>query len=138
MSALLPGLHVPFHELEFSFARSSGPGGQNVNKVNTKAVLRWRPAESTSLPEHARERILARLAPKLTVEGDLVIASDRFRDQKRNKEDCIEKLVAILAQASAIPKARRKTKPSRSAKRKRRESKSRDSEKKKLRGRVVA
>lgn len=107
-----------------------------MNKVNSKAVLRWRIVDSYALPEDLRERILSRLATRLTTEGDLVIASDRFRDQKQNKDDCIEKLAALLAEASHVPKARRKTKVSRSTRRKNRESKSRDSEKKKNRRKV--
>lgn len=129
-------IQIPYAELEFTFVRSSGPGGQNVNKVNSKAVLRWRIVDSYAIPEELRDRVLSRLASRLTVDGDLVLASDRYRDQKQNREDCIEKLIALLAEASHIPKARRKTKPSRSSKKKNRESKSRDSDKKKLRRKI--
>lgn len=129
-------IRIPYEELEFSFARSSGPGGQNVNKVNSKAILRWRIVESTALPPDLRDRILARLSSRLTSEGELVVASDRFRDQKKNKDDCIEKLVELLAMASHVPKARRKTKPSRASKKRARESKSRNAEKKRLRAKI--
>ena len=129
------GIEIPDSELEFSFARSSGPGGQNVNKVNSKAVLRWNLLESPSLGEELRSRLLLRLAPKLTADGELVIASDRFRDQGRNREDCIAKLTELLAAASARPKVRRKTKPSRSSQKRRLSEKSQHSRKKNLRQR---
>jgi ribosome-associated protein len=131
-----PRIRLPYEELEFTFARSSGPGGQNVNKVNTKAVLRWKIRESRALPEAHRDRILARLATKLTTDGELVIASDRFRDQKRNKEDCIEKLVELLDRAAAVPKPRKNTKPTRSSQRKKKRLKAEASEKKALRRKV--
>ncbi len=107
---------IPLSELEFAFARSSGPGGQNVNKVSSKAQLRWRPAESPSIPEELRFRVLSRLEPKLTVDGDLLVISQRYRDQPRNKEDCLEKLRALVLGSLVIPKARKKSKPSRAAK----------------------
>ena len=129
-------LTIPYHELDFSFVRSSGPGGQNVNKVNSKAVLRWRIVDSPSLPILGRTQILERLAPKITQEGDLIIMSDRFRDQKMNKDDCIAKLNELLEWASHTPKNRKKTKPTRSAKRRTLEGKGRVGEKKKLRGKV--
>lgn len=127
---------IPYAELEFSFVRSSGPGGQNVNKVNSKAVLRWNLANATcfSLEEHLR--VMAKLAARLTSDGDLIVTSDRFRDQKQNKDDCIEKLEELLTQALAIPKARRKTKPTKGSKRRKLEGKYRDGEKKRLRGKV--
>lgn len=127
---------IPEWELEWSFARSSGPGGQNVNKVNSKAVLRWNARESMSIPAHVRDRFLSKLAHRLSTEGWLVIASDRFRDQPRNREDCLEKLYELLKEALFEPKARKKTRPSFSSKKKTRESKRHDSRKKSLRGRV--
>ena len=111
-----PRFRIPLSELEFAFARSSGPGGQNVNKVSSKAQLRWRPAESPSIPEELRFRVLSRLEPKLTVDGDLLVISQRYRDQPRNKEDCLEKLRAMVLASLVVPKARKKSKPSRAAK----------------------
>lgn len=127
---------IPYHELDFSFVRSSGPGGQNVNKVNSKAVLRWRIIESPCLPVLMRERILTRLASRITGDGDLILMSDRYRDQKMNKDDCIQKLAELLEWATHIPKARKATKPTRSAKRRTLEEKGRDAKKKKLRGKL--
>ncbi len=129
-------IQVPFHELEFSFVRSSGPGGQNVNKVNSKAVLRWRIIDSTALPILSRGRILSKLGPRLTTEGDLLITSDIHRDQKMNKDECIKKLVELLEWASHLPKARKATKPTRGAKRRTLEGKGREGKKKKLRSKV--
>ncbi len=128
--------HVPEGELEFTFARSSGPGGQNVNKVNSKAVLRWNLENSPSLPDELRERLRVRLASRLTVDGSIVVTSDRFRDQKKNRDDCIAKLAEWVTEGLKIPKARHETKPTRSSKRRNREGKSRASEKKKLRSKI--
>ena len=91
MLIVSPFVRIPFSELELSYARSSGPGGQNVNKVNSKAVLRWSVLKSPSLREDLRQRLLKRLSSRLTVEGEIVLSSDRFRDQTRNRDDCLEK-----------------------------------------------
>jgi len=123
---------IPDHELEFSFARSSGPGGQNVNKVNSKVILRWHAVESGAL----RPEVLARLASQLTNDGDLVITSDRYRDQPRNREDCIEKLRALLLAAATPPRPRKKTRPTRSSAKRRLAGKKARSDTKRLRGRV--
>ena len=130
---ITPRIRIAMSEIEFSFARSSGPGGQNVNKVNTKAVLRWSLARSPSLDEETRARLLARLGHRLTREGEILIASDAYRDQPRNREDCLEKLKRLLASAAFEPKERRETRPTRSSKRRKRVAKGKLSEKKKLR-----
>ena len=85
-----------FSELEFTFVRSSGPGGQNVNKVNSKAVLRWNTTASACMSEEVRARFHQRFGSKLTSEGDLLLSSDSYRDQGRNRDDCLEKLKAML------------------------------------------
>ena len=122
-------------EVELTFSRSSGPGGQNVNKVNSKATLRWNPRTS-SLPESTKTRYLHQNANKLTVAGDLVISSDRFRDQKKNVDDCFAKLRALIQHASVPPKARKKTKPSKGSLRRKETAKRTHKEKKQNRGRV--
>src|SRR3954467_10595708 len=108
-------IQIPWSELELSYVRSSGPGGQNVNKVNSKAVLRWNLRDSPSLPEPLRAKLLARLAHRLTQNGDVVITSDSYRDQIRNREECFDKLRKLVDQATYDPKPRKKTRPSRSS-----------------------
>jgi ribosome-associated protein len=116
-------IRIPRTELAFTFVRSSGPGGQNVNKVNSKAVLRWNALASPSLPADIRDRFLARYGKRLTQEGDLVVSSQRYRDQGRNVDDALEKLSAMLAEVAKPPKRRRPTKPTKSAGARRLESK---------------
>ena len=111
-----PGLRIPLDEFEFSFVRSAGPGGQNVNKVNTKAVLRWPVAASPSLPPAVRGRFLARFGNRLTTAGELIVVSQRYRDQSRNRADCLEKLREMLAAVATPPRRRKKTKPTQPAK----------------------
>lgn len=126
-------LYVPDEEIHFSYARSSGKGGQNVNKVNSKAVLTWRFVENRSLPEDVRDRFRVRYQARLTNAGEIVLQSDRFRDQPRNISDCLEKLRQMIMDVAVPPKKRKKTKPTFGSKQRRLESKKRDSVKKKLR-----
>jgi len=116
MIQLTETIHIPETEYDWSYARSGGPGGQNVNKVASKAVLRWKFNESTALPEAVRTRFLARFGQRVTVEGDIVIASDRYRDQPRNRDDCVAKLSAMIAAVLTPPKPRKATKPSKGSK----------------------
>ena len=109
-------IRIPLAEITFTFVRSSGPGGQNVNKVNTKAVMRWAFGRS-SLPESVRERFRQTFRSRITREGDLVLSSQRYRDQARNREDCIEKLRSLLLSVAHEPKQRRATRPSASSRR---------------------
>jgi ribosome-associated protein len=106
-------IRVEPDELRFQFARSAGAGGQNVNKVNSKAVLRFAVSASPGVPADVRERFLRRFARRITRDGDLVLASQRTRDQRRNVEDCIDKLAAMLAQVADAPAPRRPTRPGR-------------------------
>ncbi len=106
-------LQIPLAEFEITFARSSGPGGQNVNKVNSKAVLRWAVGRSPSLPEAVRVRFLQKYANRLTTEGELLVTSQRYRDAPRNSQDCLEKLRAMLLGVVHPPKQRRATRPTR-------------------------
>jgi ribosome-associated protein len=103
---------IPARELRVAFARSGGPGGQNVNKVETKAELRWTPGESTALSEADRTWLLRRLASRLTAEGELLITSTRTRDQSRNRDDAREKMAEVVRRALQRPKRRKKTRPS--------------------------
>ncbi|MBI3462775.1 MAG: aminoacyl-tRNA hydrolase [Planctomycetes bacterium] len=123
-------LRIPREEFELSFARSSGPGGQNVNKVNTKATLRWPVRNSPSLPGPVKARFLDRYASRLTTEGELVISSQRFRSQAKNVDDCLEKLSAMLAAVATPPVKRKPTRPSAASKERRlREKRSRSQKK---------
>ena len=126
-------IQIPENEFQFSFSRSSGPGGQNVNKVNSKALLRWNPHDCQSLPTGVYQRFVQRFGMKLTEDGDLLITSDRYRDQKSNQRDCLEKLKEMILQVAVPPKKRIKTKPTKSSKRKNKESKQKHSQKKSLR-----
>lgn len=110
-----PNISIPDGEFQFTFVRSSGPGGQNVNKVSSKAVLRWAALASPSLSGPVRNRFLSRYGSRLTTEGELVISSQRFRDQSKNRDDCLEKLRTMLAAIAIAPVRRRKTKPSRAS-----------------------
>ncbi len=128
-------LKIPEEELSFTFVRSGGPGGQNVNKVATKAVLRWQVMASASLPEEVRQRFVARYRGRISAEGDLVLTSQRFRDARRNAADCREKLRAMLREAAVPPKRRRATRPTRGSVERRLAAKQRRSQVKRQRQR---
>jgi len=110
-----PNIEISDDELQFTFVRSAGPGGQNVNKVNTKAVLRWAVAASPSLDNAVRARFLTRYSSRLTTAGELILTSQQFRDQSRNRADCLEKLQKMLAAVAVAPRRRKKTRPSRAS-----------------------
>lgn len=106
-----PSIEIPEPELQFTYVRSSGSGGQNVNKVSSKAVLRWNLTLSRALLPEVKDRFRERYASRLTSAGDLLITSERHRDQARNAEDCIEKLRTMIAAAQVAPTERRATRP---------------------------
>ena len=130
MLSIGPNLTIPTGELQITFARSSGPGGQNVNKVNSKATVRWSVATSPSLPEETRQRLLTRLANRLTREGELIVVSQRFRDAGRNVADALEKLQAVISAAVRTPRLRKPTRPTRGSIHRRREAKQRQAQRK--------
>jgi ribosome-associated protein len=129
------GWGIPESELSWSFARAGGPGGQNVNKVASKAVLRWDVLANATVPEEVRAKFREQQRGKMTLTGEIVIQSQRFRDQERNRQDCIEKLVGWLQEAAERPKKRRPTKPSRGSKEARLQQKKRRSGTKRTRQR---
>lgn len=120
-------------ELEFSTSRSGGPGGQNVNKVNSKVILRWNLRNSLSLTNEQKELLLKKLASFITQEGDLMLVSQESRSQLDNKVTVIAKLEALIKKAFTKPKPRKATRPSKAAKVKRVENKKRHAEKKQWR-----
>ncbi|MGJ4855671.1 alternative ribosome rescue aminoacyl-tRNA hydrolase ArfB [Labrys sp. KB_33_2] len=135
MIEINPTLFIDEREIDEDFVRSSGPGGQNVNKLSTAVQLRFNIRRSPSLPNDVAIRAQKLAGRKLTQEGVLVIVAQRFRTQERNREDARERLVALLREAATPPPPPRKvTKPSKAAKARRLESKSRRSNVKSLRG----
>ena len=129
-------LSIPHSELRLSFDRSSGPGGQHVNKANTRVELRFDVGGSPSLSEGQRRRLLESLAHRLNQGGVLSLHSERHRSQWRNRQDCLEKLAALLAEhLRPPPPKRRPTRPSRAVQARRRQKKSKQAQKKALRQR---
>jgi len=120
-------------ELEFATSRSSGPGGQNVNKVNTKVTLRWNIKDSPQLTSEEKELLQQKLASRLTTDGTLLITSQDKRSQLQNKEETLLKLENLLKQAFAKRKKRKPSKPSKSSVQNRLNKKKKHSDKKKWR-----
>jgi ribosome-associated protein len=116
-------LRIPGCELTLTFARSAGPGGQNVNKVNSKAVLRWNVVASPSLPDGVKSRFLARFHQRVNQLGELVLASDSHRDQPQNITECYDKLRKLILAVALPPRPRKPTRPTRGAVERRLESK---------------
>ena len=112
-------LRAPRAELQFRFTRSSGPGGQNVNKVASKAVMSWNVVESRAIPAAVRTRFRARFGGRIGSDGVLVLTSQRHRTRERNVAECIAKLEAMLAEVARPPKRRRATKPTRASRERR-------------------
>ncbi len=119
-------------EIKESFVRSSGPGGQNVNKVATAVQLRFDVANSRSLPEEVKMRLISLAGNQITEDGMLIIDARRFRTQGRNREYAADRLVEIIRNAAQRPKIRRRTRPTKASKIRRLESKRRVAESKRL------
>jgi ribosome-associated protein len=133
-----PQIQIPLSELRLSFSRSGGPGGQNVNKVNSKVTLHWDVEHSPGLPVGVRERFVARYRSRINTHGEVVIHSQRYRDQGRNREDCLEKLRQLILAVRHPPVRRRPTGPSRAARERRMRTKQHTAQKKQLRHRPPA
>ena len=119
MLRITPSIAIPDLELVERFVRSSGPGGQNVNKLSTAVELRFDALNSPSLPEDLRARLLARRDRRITDEGVVVLSAQRFRTQDRNREDARERLAELIRAALVVPKKRVATKPTRASKERR-------------------
>jgi ribosome-associated protein len=111
-----PSIIINDRELIFDFIHSSGPGGQNVNKVATAVQLRFNVEKTSSLPEDVKARLITLAGSRMTDQGEIVIEAKRYRSQAKNREDATQRLIALIIQAAAKPKNRRRTRPSVSAK----------------------
>ena len=108
-------LSIPLSELDFTYAKSSGPGGQHANKANTKVVLYFSLKDNRSLPHDVKRRFLDRYHNRISNNQVLIITSDTHRDQKRNVSECLDKLKAMVLAVATPPKPRKKTKPHKGA-----------------------
>jgi ribosome-associated protein len=125
MIVVTPHIALEVSELSFSFIRASGPGGQNVNKVATAVQMRFDVRGSPSLPEGVRQRLEKLAGSRLTLQGEIVIAANRFRTQERNRADAIDRLVALIAKAAEPPPPKRRpTRPTKASRERRLTAKS--------------
>ena len=132
MLVITPTIKIHESELQFEFIRASGPGGQNVNKVATAVQLRF-DARGSLLPAEVKSRLLHHAGKRVTSEGILLIVAKQYRTQEQNREEAVQRLIALVRKAAIKPKARMKTKPTKAAKEKRLKTKKRIGEIKKSR-----
>jgi ribosome-associated protein len=128
--------HVPDAEFALQFSRSGGPGGQNVNKVNSRVQLRWNVAGTTALPDDVKQRFLNQFRTRINAEGELMLDCDETRDQHKNRAIVFERLTTMLAAVAKPPKKRIPTKPSRAARNKRLKDREKRAQKKEWRRKV--
>jgi ribosome-associated protein len=136
MIQVTPRIAIREEELSFSFVRSSGPGGQNVNKVSTAVQLRFDAAHSPSIPDYIRPRLLRLAGKRVTESGEILIEARRFRMQEQNRQDAVIRLVALIQAAAKPSKKRRATKPTLTSREKRITKKRQRGEVKRMRGSV--
>jgi ribosome-associated protein len=128
MIPITPAIALSQNEIQFDFVRSSGAGGQNVNKVSTAVQLRFDVQNSPSLPDDVRERLAKIAGSRLTNDGVLIIKAQSFRTQEKNRQDALERLIEMIRQAAHKPTIRRPTKPSRASQQRRLDAKSQRSQ----------
>jgi ribosome-associated protein len=133
MLRITPHLSIDEDEIVFEFVTASGPGGQNVNKVASAAQLRFDAARSPALSPALRARLAKLAGRRMTKDGVIVIQAQRFRSQEQNRRDALDRLVALLASAAVVPKARRRTRPTLAAKERRLTAKRHRGERKRTR-----
>jgi ribosome-associated protein len=134
---ITPELSIPVTEIAYRASRSSGPGGQHANTSSTRVELVWDVGTSSALTLEQRDRILEKLASRLTGEGVLILASEATRSQHRNREDVTSRFAEMLREALHVRKARKKTRPTRASRERRLQTKKQRSERKKLRGPIT-
>ncbi|MBA2115116.1 alternative ribosome rescue aminoacyl-tRNA hydrolase ArfB [Bremerella alba] len=127
---ITPSIRIPWSELQFSYSRSSGPGGQHVNKTNTKATLKWDVQQTAALPPTVKERFEKHWGTRISKEGMLVIQSEDSREQRSNMEACLDKLKHMVTLSAKRPKSRVPTKPSRGSVKRTQEKKRQRSDRK--------
>ncbi len=137
MIRIPPHIVIKEKELNFEFVRSSGPGGQNVNKVSTAVQLRLDVRASTGIPADVKGRLRTLAGRRMTENGILIIKANQFRKQEQNRQDAVERLIQLLQMAAIKPKKRVKTRPSRAAKERKLVAKKQRGQLKKLRKKIT-